>query len=669
MKKLLLFFCLITFLVSGQNYKFGKVSKKELEEQFYPQDSSANAAILFKKRRTYFQFIQGDGFSVITEVHERIKIYNKEGYDWATKELRYYTSSTSKSEKIILISAKTYALQKGKIKSYKFKKGSLFVDKENKYWSKKIFTMPNLTEGCVVEWKYKLISPYKTIDKLNLQYSIPVKKIVCKIEIPEYYLFNMKSLGFENIETKKSTKRGSIIITNKSRDGGGGLSGVKTSYTSHNIEFVINVLEVSKDFMPALKKESYVSNIDNYSTSIKYELSAVKWPNEPIEYFSKSWDNVAKTILYESSFGGELHKKSYFKKDLALLIAASKGKQELRNNILNFVKKKVKWNGYNRKYTDKGVRYAYKNGTGNIAEINFILIAMLREAGITANPVLVSTRSHGIPIFPTIDGFNYVLAGVEKEGNTLLLDASEKYSIPNVLPFRTLNWKGRIIRDDKTSNWLPLIPVEHSKKEYLVSAEINDDLAVDGFVRVKYSNKAALEYRKANNTFSKEELLIKIDENYTNIDVSLVKLFAKEDIYKPIMESFKFTSEDLLEEINGDLYVKPLLFLAETTNPFKMDQRVYPIDYGTPWTVKYRVSLKIPENYQAVSIPESEKIVLDDGLGYFVFKTSRQGKNITVQAVLSINKGVILASNYVFLKEFYNNMLKKVNEKIVLKKV
>jgi len=667
MKKLILFFCLISFLASGQNYKFGKVSKKELGEQFYPNDSSANAAILFKNRRTYFQYIQGTGFSVITEVHERIKIYNKEGYGWGTKEMRYYTSSSSNSEKIILSSAKTYVLEGGKIKTYKFKKGSLFLEKENKYWSKKIFTMPNLTEGCVVEWKYKLISPYKGIDKLNLQYSIPVKRVQCKIEIPEYYVYNLKSLGFERVQSKKTTRRGSITITNKSRSGGSG--NIKTNFSTQNIGYDIKVMEVSKDFMPALKEESYVSNINNYKTAIKYELSALNWPNEPIKYFSKSWDDVAKTILENSSFGVEMRKKSYFKKDLELLKATTKNQEELLKSILSFVKNKVKWNSYTGLYTDKGVKTAYKKGTGNIAEINLMLIAMLREAGISANPVLVSTRSNGIPVFPTIDGFNYVVAGIEKEGAVILLDASEKYSSPGVLPFRTLNWKGRIIREDKTSDWVPLIPLEHSKKEYLMSVVINDDEELDGFVRTKYSNKAALQYRKRNNTFSEEELLEKIDESYKDIDVSLVKLNFKEDIYKPVVESLKFTSEDLLEDINGDLFLKPLLFLGETTNPFKMKERVYPIDYGAPWSEKFMISIKIPENYQVVSVPQSEKIILNEGLGYFVFKSSQQKGSIKIQANLSINEGLILASNYELLKEFYNNMLKKVNEKIVLKKV
>ena len=75
----------------------------------------------------------------------------------------------------------------------------------------------------------------------------------------------------------------------------------------------------------------------------------------------------------------------------------------------NFLKSKVKWNGFYGKYTDKGVRKAYKDRVGNVAEINLILTSMLRFAGLNANPVLVSSRGNGIPIFPTTNGFDYGL--------------------------------------------------------------------------------------------------------------------------------------------------------------------------------------------------------------------------------------------------------------------
>ena len=69
MKKILIAVALILIAnqIVAQNFKFGKVSKEELEEKVYPLDSSANAAVLFKNRRTYFNYVQGQGFMVVTE--------------------------------------------------------------------------------------------------------------------------------------------------------------------------------------------------------------------------------------------------------------------------------------------------------------------------------------------------------------------------------------------------------------------------------------------------------------------------------------------------------------------------------------------------------------------------------------------------------------------------
>ncbi len=73
----------------AQNFKFGKVSKEELQEKFNPADSSANATILFRKE--YVRYNTYSRFSQIREVHERIKIYNKEGLVWATKYIMLFS--------------------------------------------------------------------------------------------------------------------------------------------------------------------------------------------------------------------------------------------------------------------------------------------------------------------------------------------------------------------------------------------------------------------------------------------------------------------------------------------------------------------------------------------------------------------------------------------------
>jgi hypothetical protein len=55
-------------------------------------------------------------------------------------------------------------------------------------------------------------------------------------------------------------------------------------------------------------------------------------------------------------------------------------------SFFKFVQHKMNWNNQNGYYTDKGVIKAYIDRTGNVAEINFILTAMLKFAGINANP-------------------------------------------------------------------------------------------------------------------------------------------------------------------------------------------------------------------------------------------------------------------------------------------
>ncbi|MDC9722578.1 MAG: DUF3857 domain-containing protein [Urechidicola sp.] len=200
-KSILITFVMLLFLQTGfsQNYKFGKVSKEELAEKVYPLDSSAHAAVLYKNRETSFNYVQGEGFVLKTVVHERIKIYDKEGYDWATKMIAYYSPDSGDSESVKIKDASTYHLVAGKVKSFDLGKKDVFKEAKNKYWSQKKFTMPNLVEGCVVEWKYILTSPYRSIDNVVLQYDIPIRRLEVSIEIPEYYKFAVKHIGYLNM--------------------------------------------------------------------------------------------------------------------------------------------------------------------------------------------------------------------------------------------------------------------------------------------------------------------------------------------------------------------------------------------------------------------------------------------------------------------------------------
>jgi len=670
MKKILitLVLLLITNFIIAQNYKFGKVSKEELEEQFYPQDSSANAVILYKKRRTHFEYEQKEGFGVVTEIHERIKIYNKEGFAWATKKIKYYSPKGSTSEDVNIQDAKTYVLENGKIQSYKINKKDTYKVKLNKYWSEEKFSMPNITDGCIVEWRYKITSPYRGINKVIMQYEIPIKKFHCKIEIPEYYNYNVKHTGYLQVNSTVSTKSNKIVLRNKIR-GNDPYNPTTTKFTTQDIDYMCKITTVNNVNIPALMEEPYMNNINNYRSGIEFELSSTKWPNEPIKYYSKSWEDVTKTIYKEDEFGRELNKSFYYKDDLEKIVIENGGDQtKIMFAVFEFVKQKIKWNGYKGVFADKGVKEAYKTGTGNSADINLILIAMLREATINANPLILSTRDHGIPIFPTINGFNFVIAAVEIDNRVLLLDATDENSTPNVLPFRDLNWQGRIVREEGSSTWVDLTPSDLSYTNSTMNIIIDAEGEIEGMRRVRYTNLNALKYRNKYSKIKDEDIYNKKEKKNDNIEISDFKINNKNEIYNPVVETYNFTSEDLISVIGDKMYFKPLFFDAITENPFKLEKREFPIDFGAPEGVKNRININIPEGYTVEFLPKSIAVALPNNYGLYKFNISAEGAIINILSTFQMNTAIYPVATYPEIKEFYKMIINKNLEQVVLKK-
>ncbi len=669
MKKLLLLFTLILSLTTtAQEIKFGKVSKEALEEKFYPLDSTADAAYLFKKRKTHFVY-SNNGFKVVTEYHERIKIYSKEGFSYANKTINYYKPDSGNKEEINSLKAYSFNLEKGKTIKHKISKKEIFSEKLNKYRSIKKFTLPNIKEGSVIDIKYTLVSHQWDIKTLNFQYGIPVKFLDYKVEIPEYFFFNLKNKGHFNIPPKKTNKQGEINWTTRERTLKRGAVGssVTSEVNNHKKTFKVNCFSFLGSNIPYIKEnEPYLGNINNYKGGYEFELSGTRFPNSLYKNYTTNWEDVCKTIYESSNFGNELEKEKYYKKEITSLVGSAMNELEKIVKIFEFTKSKIKWNGYYGKYADKGLKKAYKEESGNVAEINLALTSMLRSVGLKSNPVLVSTKGNGIPLFPTREGFNYVISKVNlSNGKYLLLDATEKYSTINDLPLRAINWKGREITENGQSNWVNLTPSLHAKENNILHAKLDSSGSIEGLLRKSLTRHSAMFYRQKNNHIKEEEIILSLEEKY-NIEIEDFKISNKKNISNPISQTLKFSGEDFIEEINGKLYFSPLLFLATKENPFKSKERNFPVDYRMPWQDKFVIAITTPEGYLVESFPKELAIGLPENLGFFKYKILVLDNKIKLSSVLQINSSIITPQYYTALRDFYTQLVKKQSEKIVL---
>lgn len=662
----LFFFSSLCF---SQNHELGKVSIEELKEKVCPTDTSAVAAVLFSVGKTSFDYSYDDGFQIITEINTKIKIYKKEGYEFANHSERIYVGDNG-DEKIDVSKAITYNLVGDKIEKSKLNSSGEFDEKVNKYWNRKKITMPNVKVGSIIEYKITITSPYiSNFPDWLFQREIPVNYSEYTTYIPEYFTYNVHQKGYNNLEVSKNGKSRTISYSYKPPIMPGMNSGSDGRRENGTLDFSESSVKYIARNMPALKDESYVNNINNYKTTIVHELSGTRYPNSPYKNFTTDWETIVKGIYESENFGPELKKTGYFEKDLDLLLTGITSQDERIAAVFNYAKSRMNWNEYFGIYCDDGVKKAYQDKKGNVAEINLMLTAMLRYAGFEANPILVSTRSNGISLFPSKSAYNYIIAGVELNNQVVLMDATNKFSSPDILPIRDLNWFGRIIRKNESSAEIDLMPKSNSKDIVSVLGSINDKGEVTGKIRDQYFDYNAFVFRQANVGVSKDSYIEKLEKQHQGLEIGEYEVQNSTDLTKPIVENYNFTSTNSVEIIGDKMYVSPFLFFAKTENPFKQETREYPVDFVYPSQDKFNISLTIPEGYAVEVLPTAKVVSMPDNLANFKYNISNTSNQIQLMFTFDTNQAIIGSEHYEELKAFYKEVVDKQTEKIVLKKV
>ena len=656
--KSLLIFLLAVSTAVAQKFELGKVSLAEIQQKTHPADSNAAAAILFNKAKSYFRYDDKKGFTAKHEYIFRIKIYKKEGLDWANFKVPFYVGYEKLNSDYVKFSdGVTYNIENGTIVKTKLTAEGRFSTDVNEFWNEASITMPNVKVGSVIEFKYILNSENITFfPDFRMQYEIPVNHSEYVTEIPEFFIYKPILTGFRRIKSDSKITYGYQNFPNQFNQT------VNLSFQQINSSYIA-------ENVPALKSEPYVDNVSNYRSAVMHELEMTRFPDAPQKNYSMTWDGVANMIFKEPRFGKELNEAAYFAAYLNPVIQNAKTETEKAHLIFAFVRRIMHWDGYYGYLTKKGVKKAFDDKTGNVAEINFILITMLNHAGINANPVLLSTVSNGIPVFPNRTMFNYVIAAADVDGKRLLFDATDKYSAPGILPFRDLNWVGRMVRRDGSSEEIKMVPENLSKQTISVMATIDPSGKINGKTRMVHNDHFAYDFRLKYEGMNRQEYVEKLETRSNPLEIEAYQREKQEDFSQPVTETFNFTAAGETEILDGKLFLRPLLFLNFGGNPFTAEKRELPMFFEFPKQQKFTVNIEIPEGYAIESMPKSAKISTGENVGLFVFNIQNTGNKIQIAAVSEMKNVLVAAAFYDAIKEFYKTMYDKLNEKIILKKI
>lgn len=643
--------------------KFGDIDFHTVKAKIHPLDSNAEAVVLFDFGLTRFQYINSEGFRLVFERQKRVKIIRSDGYKYATVEIPIYRSNGGKEE-VNSLKAYTYNINNGKVQKIKFDKKDIIEEEVSKNWTKVKFTLPNVVEGSVIEYSYELTSDFIfNLQSWTFQDFIPTVYSEYNVRIPEYFYYQKLSKGYHPLEINRSTSSSSITLVSEAKSN---VYQAGNTLQSDNIGYTLNDEQWIARNVSAISKEPFMSAPSNYITKIGFELERTQFPQQAAKTYMESWPELNEKFLENEYFGRQIEGSSFLKRELEKLDLSSEDVTKKIASVYTHVQSKMSWNGFYRKYVEFNLKKPYDAGKGSVSEVNLTLISMLNKSGMRAEPVLLSTRSHGLvnQYFAKADQFNYVICKAYlPDDKFILLDATSKSLPMGQLPRRCLNGSGWVV-SKTNSGWININKyIGKTSKSMNANLELNEEGLLGGHITFSYGGYEAESQRSEYFKNSDE-----YNQRFTNnSSFEVATPTVKND--KNLNDPFKVEID--LEGIDEDaetIYFQPFLFDDLYENPFKSETRNFPIDFSYPFEKKYVVSLELGDSYEVVEVPKPKVIALPNNAGKFVYQASLIGNKINIVSVFSINKSLFIPDEYPYLRAFYDQAIAKKQELIVIKK-
>jgi hypothetical protein len=632
------------------NFPEFKTTYSELNLKSYDRDSSTAALVLNEFGKSYFD--NGGEYNLIFEYHVKIKIFKKDGLRYADLEIPL-RKSDSKGEILRAFEAASYTFDNGSMRETKVAMRDLFNDVKGKYLEVKKIAIPNVREGSIVEFKYTIESPF-VYNFRNWEFQAEIPKIYSEYWalIPANYLYNITLKGFYPLTTNTSRIE-------------------KNCYSMGGRSSDCSLMMYGMKNIPAFVEEEYMTAKSNFLSCINFELSEYRYFDGRVDKMTREWRDVEQELKKHSDFGQQLKKADgKMEADVLKIIAGEVDPLVKAKKIYYHVLENFQWNGRFGLFTDVGVKKAFESKVGNVSDINLMLIGALEVADLAVDPVILSTRDNGSPIelYPVISDFNYVVARVEINGKFYMLDATDPFHPFGLLPEHCLNGKGRVL-GDRESFWVDLVAADKARRISNFSLKLADDGLMSGAIQVTYMGYEAVKQRKILTRLAEQKAYISnFTRRFEAMEVDKYEIVNFDEIDKPFVVKLDIGYQAYDGDGAENFLFNPFFIEKENENPFKSNERLYPVDFGSPREFTTMLNLEFPSRYELMNMPEKVALSLPNAGGRFLLDAQIVDNKLTLNNALSINRTVFSSKEYVYLKELYSRIIQAQNEDLIFKK-
>ncbi|GAB4026698.1 hypothetical protein GCM10028773_56120 [Spirosoma koreense] len=618
--------------------KFGSITPAQFANT--TADSTAEAVVLYDYGEVNFDL--NGSLALVATYHVRMQIRKKSAYDRATIQIPIRRGTTAQHEQVTDFDGYTYNLTNGTVSVDRLAKTGHFTEKvTNQLWVEK-YTLPNVREGAVIEYKYTVRTPFNINNNpktWRFQQDIPVNWSEYRVAIPDYFYYKVLQGGYLSI--KGSEKK-----------------------IASTVEYRFSVKDI-----PAFRNEAYITTADDYLAKVDFELASYQLPGQMLRVLTVDWAAMDKILLEDASFGGQFKRAGFLRETARSLLSQHPDTLGQIAAAYDFVNHAIKWNEESG-YWSANIKKVFDDKKGDAGDMNLMLIALLREMELDANPVILSTRSHGRfdTFYPLLKKFNYVVAHVMVGGKDLLLDATDPYLPLGMLPIRCLNGEGRLVHPTKP-RFIPLLPAERDVEIHTGTFTLNEDGEVTGTLLHSHGGYSAWSTRKEFASSGKPKFIEAIQKKRPSWQIDKVDFPSAELKTGAFSVKYTLTIPEASTKAGDRLYLRPMLTEAQANNPFKEAERLYPVDLGVPIEEIFTATYTLPTGFQVEELPKAVSMTIPEDGGRFLYQVSVNSANqLQVASRLLLRRPTYSASEYSALRELFSRVVAIQAEQVVLKR-
>lgn len=650
---LILFFTVYSLKSTAQDFKFAQTSHDDVALKNTVLDSNANAIVLREFGTTRMDYNEEDNKIAIEYLyHVRIKIFNKQGFESGNIIIPQRISE-DQEDSVTDIKAVTINYVDGIFTQTELDPQKIFREKKNKYHSVTKFTMPNLMDGSIIEYTYRMRIPrIFNFKSWEFQSNIPKLHSEYIAIIPGLYNYNVSLRGALKLSSSNAElERDCLRIV------GAKYECSKMTYIMKNV--------------PAFIEEDYMTAAVNFKSAINFELSDYHLLYGGKKNVTKTWTDIDSELISEKAFGSQMKKKDAFKELMPAILKNTTDDLSKAQAIYAYISKNIKSNGFIGIYSETAVKKALETHSGNTGDINLSLIAALSAANLDAEAVILSTREYGLvnTLYPVISDFNYVVAKVNIGEKSYLLDASSPLLPFGLLPLHCINGQGRVINLKKPSYWYDLNASQQDYTRYNLTATLTKDGKIKGELLTYTSGYAALKKRRdilAANSI--EEYVEKLDEKMPKISFGKYEIQNVDSLNLPLVEKYEIEADSYNGTSASQIFFSPFFLDNISKNPFNLNERTYPVDLGSSKETRWSIQLTVPEDFVLAEQPKDLNISLPENGGRYMSSTNFDNHVVNFNQLLQLNKPIYPSAQYLSLKAFYSRIIQTQKTDIIFKK-